>query len=227
MHKRCASSWCAVVTLAACGAASAQQPAGGPQARYQVTIEYRGVWGLVTDQSGTCPGVPPGYDRFTGVVSGIEPPRGSQRPSEEGDDVVTYEGVLTRATEIGLCEVKDTANGAQWCAGHLSGKGPFRVVIKVPTVGNDSAQTSIEFEPHPPQPPLAPVSATASGSCDSLDNAGLEADYMSDDAIHFETIDASGRDLMPTGGLAPGTFHQTRHWRQEGDEYTLSVTRLP
>src|SRR6185295_10787981 len=41
-------------------------PVTGATARYKVTLEFHGVWGLVTDASGTCPGVPPGIDTLTG-----------------------------------------------------------------------------------------------------------------------------------------------------------------
>lgn len=236
-------------------------PGGGAVVRYQITLEFHGVWGLLTDQSGTCPGVPPGYDRFTGVVSGVEPPRSGTHgaptgtksspspmaappapctgipcqsatnpppPADEDDgpDAVEYEGVLSRESEVGLCETKDTASGTEWCSGHLSGKGPFKVTIKVPLVGNDSEQTRIAFEPDPTR--IMAVTASVNGACDSLDNAALAADYRSQNAIYFETIDASGLPLMPTGGLTRGTFLQTRH-SQPGDAggYTLTVQPVP
>src|SRR6185295_2967485 len=41
---------------------SQSPPVTGATARYKVTLEFHGVWGLVTDASGTCPGVPPGID---------------------------------------------------------------------------------------------------------------------------------------------------------------------
>ena len=218
-------------------------------AQYKITLEFHGVWGLVTDQSGTCPGVPPGYDRLTGVVSGVEPPRngatgpravipctgmpcqsaGNGPPPPDEDDgpaAVEYTGILARESEVGLCETKESADGTKWCSGHLSGKGPFRVSIKVPLSGNDSEQTRIEFETDPAR--LMAVTVSVSGACDTLDNAALAADYRSHDALYFETNDEPGSPLMPTGGLSRGTFLQTRH-SQPGDlgGYTLTVQPLP
>lgn len=191
----------------------AQAPPAGAATRYQITLELHGVWGLVTDQTGTCPGVPPGFDRFTGNVARVS----------DDEDGVQYSGVLARSTDIGLCEVKDTADATRWCSGHLSGRGPFRVTIKVPQAGNDSEQTGIEFEPDQ----IMAVSVSVNGACDTLDNAKLASEYRSHDAIYFETSDAPGQ-LMATGGLSRGTFLQTRH-STAGDlgGYALTVQPIP
>jgi hypothetical protein len=222
-------------------------PGGGTTVRYKVTLEYRGVWGLVTEASGTCPGVPPGLDTITGIVEGVEPvgsgpPPGSApgappgyppcsgvpcRPlrgetEEETDEGVEYTGVFTRTTEVGLCEVKDTPNGTEWCAGHLSGGGPFKVTIQVPAFDHDNEQTRFKLEPQG-----MGVWATVSGSCSSLDNASVAADYRSEDSIYFETANASGTRLMPTGRLAGGSYVQSVTTPSELGEYTLKVEQVP
>ena len=184
-------------------------PAAGPTVRYRVTLTYHGVWGLVTEANQVCPGVPPGTDTIAGIVEGVEPalgpPPDDDTDAESSEDEgVQYAGDLTRATEVGLCEVKDTSDGTEWCAGHLSGGGPFRVTITVPPIDCDNEQARVKLEPRGAQ-----VRATVSGSCSSLENAAVARQYKSEDSIYFETANASGTKLMPTGVLRPGTYVET------------------
>jgi len=185
-------------------------PAHGAE-RFRITVEYYGYWGLVTPPSGVCPAAPAGTDTLTGVVT---------KQSEDEDGVV-YKGTLTRITDIGLCEVRDTADGTKWCGGELHGRGDVEVVILVPAAGNDSVQIALD-----PQPS---VTVNVGGNCDSLDNAAVARHYKSHDTILFETTDVSsagGVRVPPTGGLfpRPDVYSQTR--RVEPDRgYTLKVER--
>jgi hypothetical protein len=233
----------------------AQASPAGATARYKVTLEFVGVWGLVTEANGTCPGVPPGRDTITGIVEGIEPagsspPTGTAQapppgytpcfgvpcrplPDDEAagdsadedsaDEGVQYTGVLTRTTTVGLCEAKDTPSATEWCAGHLSGGGPFRVTITVPPIDGDNEQARVKLEPQG-----MAVWATVSGSCSSLENAAVATQYRSEDSIYFETVNALGTKLMPTGRLSRGTYVQTSR-SAPGDlsGYTLTVVRVP
>ena len=184
--------------------------------------------------------MPPGTDTIAGIVEGVEPARGSRRrrlhpcigipcrplPDDAArieDEGVQYAGDLTRATEVGLCEVKDTSDGTEWCAGHLSGGGLFRVTITVPPIDRDNEQARVKLEPRGAQ-----VRATVSGSCSSLENAAVARQYKSEDSIYFETANATGTKLMPTGRLSPGTYVETSR-AVPGDltGYTLKVEQVP
>lgn len=187
-------------------------PAIGAAARYKITLEFHGVWGLVTDASGTCPGVPPGIDTLTGVV---------EEQSSDDDEGSVYTGDFTRTSEVGLCEVKDTPDGDKWCAGHLKGGGPFHVTLTIPAIGNDNEQARVKLEP------AAMAWATVSGSCSSLDNAAVAADYKAEDSIYFDTVNASGTSFLPTGKLTVGSYKQTRLAGPGGDGYTMKVDTAP
>ena len=63
--------------------------------------------------------------------------------------------------------------------------------------------------------------ATVSGSCSSLDNAAVAADYKAEDSIYFDTVNASGTTFLPTGKLAVGFYKQTRLAGSGGDGYTM------
>ena len=52
--------------------------------------------------------------------------------------------------------------------------------------------------------------ATVSGSCSSLDNAAVAADYKAGDSIYFDTVNASGTSFLPTRKLTVGFYKQTR-----------------
>lgn len=226
----------------------AQAPPGsGGAVRYKVTLEYRGVWGTLTEgSSGTCPGVPPGFDKLTGIVEGVEPPLVFNQPigaspippctaipcpgaaggndDDAADDPVQYTGVLTRTTNIGLCEVKQTSAGDEWCAGHLNGGGSFKVTITVPAQGNDNEEARVVLQPEG----AMTAYATVSGACTTLDNGELAADCRSGDAIQFETSgDGSSGSVFPTGRLAVGSFKQTTRSAPSGVEgqYTMKVER--
>jgi hypothetical protein len=192
----------------------AQSPPLAPSDQaHNVTLEFQGYWGAYADHStGTdsCPGVEPGSDVLTGIVRGVE--------DELDEDGITYTGVLTRTTAIGLCEAKDTPDGTRFCGGRLSGGGSFKVTIRMPALGHDNEEATIELEPVG----VMAVWVTVSGSCDSLDNAEVEDDYRSADAIHFETTGSSS--ALPPGKLVPGLFTQARQFRlNDQGQYTLRV----
>lgn len=188
-------------------------PARGADARFRITLEYYGYWGLLTPQSGVCPAAPAGTDKFTGYVT----------KQSEDDDGVTYKGTLNRVTDIGLCEVQGTPDGSKWCGGELHGHGDVEVVLVVPAAGNDSENLQIELKP------LPSVTVQVGGNCSSLENATVAKQYKSHDTILFETTDVSsagGVRVPPTGGLVPraDVYSQTR--RVEPDRgYTLKVER--
>jgi len=188
-------------------------PAPGADERFRITLEYYGYWGLLTPPGGTCPAAPAGTDKITGVVEKFS----------ADEDGVSYRGTLTRVTDIGLCEVKDTQDGERWCGGELHGNGPIDVVIEVPAAGNDSQNMKISWDPNPS------VTVAVGGNCSSLDNAEVAKQYKSHDTILFETTDVSsagGVRVPPTGGLFPreAVYSQTR--RVEPDRgYTLKVER--
>ena len=134
---------------------------------------------------------------------------------------MTYKGTLARVTDIGLCEVQDTADGHKWCGGELHGHGDVDVVIVVPAAGNDSESLLMKRKP----PTSTPVPVT--GNCRSPYNGTLAQQYKSHDTILFETSDVSstgGVRVPPTGGLFPRAdlYFQTR---RIGDGYTLKVDR--
>jgi hypothetical protein len=186
-------------------------PAHGAAEQVKVTLQYHGYWGLVTPPGGICPAAPPGTDTLTGVVT----------KQSEDEDGVTYKGTLARVTDIGLCEVQDTADGHKWCGGELHGHGDVDVVIVVPAAGNDSESLLIELKPVPS------MTVTVGGNCSTLDNGTLAQQYKSHDTILFETSDVSstgGVRVPPTGGLFPRAdlYFQTR---RIGDGYTLKVDR--
>lgn len=188
-------------------------PAHGADERFRITLEYYGYWGLLTPPGGTCPAAPAGTDKITGVVT----------KQSEDEDGVTYAGTLRRVTDIGLCEVRDTSDGTEWCGGELHGTGDVDVVIVVPSPGNDSANLQIELKPR------SSVTVAVGGNCSSLENAAVASQYKSHDTILFETTDVSsagGIRVPPTGGLFPRVevYSQTR--RVEPDRgYTLKVER--
>jgi hypothetical protein len=191
--------------------AQSPPPAASGQA-HNVTLEFQGYWGAYADHStGTdsCPGVAPGSDVLTGTVRGVE--------DELDEDGITYTGVLTRTTAIGLCEAKDTPDGARFCEGRLSGGGSFKVTIRMPAAGHDNEEATIALEPVG----VMAVWVTVTGSCDSLDNAALEDDYRSPDAINFET---TGTWSLPPGKLVPGVYAQARQFKpNDQGQYTLRV----
>jgi hypothetical protein len=187
-------------------------PVTGATARYKVTLEFHGVWGLVTDASGTCPGVPPGIDTLTGVV---------QEQRSDDDEGSVYAGDFIRTSEVGLCEEQETPDGGRWCAGHLKGGGPVHVTLTIPALGNDNEQARVKLEP------AAMAWATVSGTCSSLDNAAVAADYKAGDSIYFDTVNASGTSFLPTGKLTVGFFKQTKLAGPGGDGYTMKVETAP
>jgi len=213
--------------------AQALSAPGGP-ARYKVTIESRGVvWGSASEPNGSCPKAAPGSDILTGIVEGIEPAIAYQAPgappctgvpcvSADDEDVV-YEGRLWRTTSVDLCEVKTTADGDEWCVGHLSNAGAWvKVKILVPTRGADNAQLGIEWEPEPSIP------VSVSGHCSTLDNAEEEASYRDHGAIRFETSDDPQARVPATGRLVVNTSRgQTRILPKWPGEYTLKVEPAP
>jgi hypothetical protein len=214
----------------------AQAPAaiGGP-ARYQVTIESRGVvWGSATETNGTCPKAGPGSDKLIGIVEGIEPAVAYQTPGTQpctrvpcmgaDDEDVVYEGRLWRETSVDLCEVKTTADGDEWCVGHLTSAGGWiNVKISVPTRGADNAQINIQWEPEPSLP------VSVAGHCSTLDNAAEEEGYRDHGGILFETSDDPQARVPGTGRLVAGTVtYQLRiPPRLPGGEYTLKVEHAP
>ena len=179
--------------------------------QFKITLQYYGYWGLVTPPSGVCPAAPAGTDTFTGVVTKLS----------EDEDGVVYKGTLNRVTDIGLCEVRDVADGTKWCGGELHGHGDVKVVIHVPAAGNDSENLQIAWDPMPS------LTVTVGGNCSSLDNATVATQYKSHDAIYFETTDVSsagGIRVPPTGGLFPraDVYFQTRRAGPDRG-YTLKV----
>lgn len=187
----------------------AQAPAAaGRGDRFKVTLQYYGVWGLVTEAGGTCPGGVPGTDTLTGVVT-------KRDVSEDG---IVYVGDLTRTTDLGLCEARDTPDGSRWCAGEIHGSGTFEVTVTVPATGRDNENASFELRPK------GTINVAVGGNCDSLDNADLADEYRSGDTIHFETAnDAQGR-VPPTGGLVARSRPYSQTVRLQPDRgYTLTV----
>lgn len=185
-------------------------PASSSPARFQVTLEYRGVWGLITEANGTCPGVPPGTDRLTGIVE----------RTGAGDEGIEYTGRLARTTSVGLCEATETADATRWCAGEINGGGRFLVIITIPLRGHDNQEASVEMKPD------LNVHAQVGGRCDSLDNAAEADDYEDGDTLHFETANHAAAGVLPTGGLVPGTWWQTRRAAPDRG-YKLVVVAVP
>jgi hypothetical protein len=184
------------------------EPAPSSSGRYRVTLEFHGVWGLANEANGTCPGVTPGTDILTGIVE----------RSGASDEGIEYAGALARTTHVGLCEASETADGTRWCAGEINGGGTFRVIITIPPRGRDNENASVAMKPD------VNVHAQVGGTCDSLDNAGVADDYEDGDTLYFETSNHAAGRVPPTGGLAIGTFFQTR--RIEPDRgYMLKVER--
>jgi len=208
-----------LVFVAAMTATPAGQ-AGGARVRYQIVLDYKGVWGLVSNEHGACPGgqIRQGHDTLTGTVEGFE----NASRSDDGAGI-RYEGVLTRTTDVGLCESTEGPSGTLWCGGHLNGGGAFKVTITVPDIEQDNEEAAIVLSPA-----SSSAGATVTGTCDSLDNAAVAADYKAGDTLYFETANASGTGLLPTGGLQPGTYGQTRRLAP-GDpgHYTLRVQQVP
>ena len=188
----------------------AQSPGSGAQ--FKVTLQLHGHWGLLTEPGDRCPAAPAGTDTLSGFV----------KFDNIDEDAVTYSGTLDRVTDMGLCEVRDTPDGEKWCGGELRGGGPVDVTIVVPAAGNDNDSLRIELEPH------AVVTVTVGGNCSSLDNAAVGKQYKSHDAISFETSDAPGALVPPTGGLVArnNVYHQTREIGANSG-YTLKVEPVP
>ena len=214
----------ALLSLVACGG-GAPVPQGGAKGgnasgpgapasvssatRFKLTLEGRGAWGFVSDASGTCLGATGGSDKLDGDVtlSGID---------ETG---AKYVGRLKRATKVQLCETNETADGTKWCVGDLDGSGTFRVTITVPPRGRDNENASVVLEPD------AGVKANVAGGCDSLDKGAVKADYEDGDTLYFETANHAAARVMPTGGLVPGSWSQSRHDPDTG--YKLVVAAVP
>ena len=167
------------------------------------------MWGLLTEANGACPGVTAGTDRLTGIVT----------RTHVSDDGIEYSGRLTRTTGVGLCETKETATGTKWCIGGITGSGTFLVTITIPLRGRDNESASLVMTPGPG------AHADVDGHCDSLDNAEVKADYEDGDALYFETANQAAAGVLPTGGLVPGTWWQTRRDRAGG--YKLVVAAVP
>ena len=207
-----------MLVLLACVAMSARQ--GGTRVRYQVIRGFKGVWGLVSDQQGACPDgqIRQGHDTLAGIVEGFE----NATRTNDGEGI-RYEGVLTRTTDVGLCESTEGPSGTLWCGGQLQGGGAFKVTITVPDRDADNEDAAIVLSPASPT-----AGATVTGNCDSLDNAAVAADYKAGDTVYFETANAPGTGLVSTGGLQPGTYGQTRRLAAGAPgHYTLRVQRLP
>jgi hypothetical protein len=212
----------AFLTLAACGSGgpvpqsntsgsrASTPPAGASSAtRLNITLESHGAWGLLTEADGTCPGATGGIDTLTGIVT----------LTEIGVDGIKYSGELKRTTHVGLCETRDTPDGTKWCAGDLNGHGPFLVNVTVPLSGHDNENASVEMKPG------HGAHADVAGHCDSLDNGAVKADYEDGDTLYFETANHAASRVLPTGGLVPGTWSQSR--RDPDTGYKLVVTAVP
>jgi hypothetical protein len=184
-------------------------PAPSSPTRFNVTLEFHGVWGLVTEANGACPGATGGTDTLTGSVT-------KTGVSDEG---IEYSGRLTRTTGVALCETRETATGTRWCVGGVTGHGTFLVTITIPLDGHDNENASVVMEPD------SNVHADVDGNCDSLDNAGVKADYEDGDTLYFETANHAAARVLPTGGLVPGTWWQTR--RDPTSGYKLVVAVVP
>jgi hypothetical protein len=204
-------------------AALLAQASGAGGTRFTVTLRFHGVWGLLTEANGTCPGTTPGDDTLTGIVE----------PAGSDDEGVRYTGSLARTTNVDLCEVRDTSDGDQWCKGNIKGGGRFTVTITIPPRGRDNENASVALAPGPRCPPgtTAPVCvwARVEGQCQSLDNQSVAHDYTAGDTLYFETSNAGGQsaDLVQTGGLTQGRFKQTRRAAPGDPQYTLTVVPAP
>ena len=187
-------------------------PGSGSPERFKVTLEYYGVWGLATEAGGACPGGVPGTDTLVGNVV-------REVVNDEG---TFYAGNLTRTTNLGLCEERDTANGSEWCAGEVHGDGTFKVRIMVPPVQRDEENLRIELKPGNIK------KIEVGGNCSSLDNAAVADQYRSGDTILFETSNRTDGRVPPNGTLVArkDVYSQTR--RVEPDRgYTLKVEPVP
>jgi hypothetical protein len=188
----------------------AQAPAAAsPPTRFDVTLEFHGVWGLLTEANGTCPGGTGGTDTLTGIVTS----------KDVSDDGIEYSGRLKRSTSVALCETRETDTGTKWCLGDITGGGTFLVTITIPLRGRDNENASVVMTP------VVGVHAAVAGNCDSLDNAEVKANYEDGDTLYFETANHAAAGVLPTGGLVPGTWWQTRHDRAGG--YKLVVSAVP
>ena len=189
------------------------QTAHGADQRVRITLEVLRLLGT-PDTAGRCVSRgAAGTDTLTGIVTKLS----------EDEDGVSYKGTIRRVTDIGLCEVRDTPDGARWCGGELHGSGDIEVTIVVPAAGNDSANLQISLDPMPS------VTVAVGGNCSSLDNAAVAKQYKSHDTILFETTDVSsagGVRVPPTGQLVPraDVYSQTRRVEPERG-YTLKVER--
>jgi hypothetical protein len=151
----------------------------------------------------------PGLQPCTGIPCLGVPP---ELPDVEDSDVV-YSGVLSRDTDVTLCETKETTAGTEWCTGRQTGNGHVLVTIKIDPGDGGGGMVALE--------PLPDTTATVSGRCDTLDNAAEVARYKDSDQIQFETL--------PAGALVPTTtYRQSSPSHASGrPEYTLKVDPLP
>jgi len=184
-------------------------PAVTSPTRFDVTLEFHGAWGLMTEANGTCPGATGGTDTLTGKVA----------RTGVSDAGIEYSGLLTRTTSVGLCETKETADGTRWCVAEINGGGTFLVTITIPVRGRNNENASVEMKPD------HSVQAQVGGHCDSLDNAAEKHDYEDGDTLYFETENHAAARVLPTGGLVPGTWWQSR--RDPGTGYKLVVAAVP
>lgn len=218
----------ALLSLIACGGgAPGVTNSGGPSAppapappptqfnRFTVTLTAHGAWGLTTEADGTCPDAGRGTDTLTGEVVRIG----------VDDEGVRYSGRLTRTTHVGLCETRETGDGTAWCPAALDGSGAFLVVITIPLRGRDNENASVVMKPDLNAKKLELAHADVSGNCDSLDNGDVKADYEDGDTLYFETANHAAARVMPTGGLVPGSWSQSRHDPDTG--YKLGVAAVP
>jgi hypothetical protein len=133
-------------------------------------------------------------------------------PDVDVDEIV-YAGVLSRDTDVTLCETKDTTAGTEWCVGRQIGKGHVIVTITIDPGDGGGGMVALE--------PLPDTTTTVSGECDTLDKAAEAARYKDGDQIQFETL--------PDGVLVPkATYQQSLPAHSSGKpEYTLKVDPPP
>lgn len=159
--------------------ASSRQGPPGTGERFVVVLQQRAMSGtfpaLSTDQPDRCTGVDVGFDSLVGVVERRAIPTVMA-------EAVEYYGILGRTTRTGLCEVRTTNDGDRWCAGILNGSGPVEVTILLPgDQGRDDGEVQLT-------PVAKDTTVAVTGSCSSLDNAAVEAQYRGHDGIAFDRL---------------------------------------
>ena len=168
---------------------------------YAIRLSFHGATGPYALENGSCPGADPGASNevITGTVRGDE-------SASAADDEIVYSGVLDRRTALDICDVKQTADGDDYCVTHLGGQSKVRLKITI-NFGRKGAW--IQWEPV-----AGMARAQAGGTCDSSMTADIQNGY------------ATGSDIADMDTVPGEPLRKGRSWTQSAPRNGGGVWKL-